>query len=56
MWREPDAVKPYLNSEQARLYRLIWERMIASQLANALFDTTSVDIEARPPTKALPTF
>jgi DNA topoisomerase-1 len=46
MWREPDVVKPHLNSEQARLYRLIWERMIASQLANALFDTTSIDIEA----------
>lgn len=47
MWREPAAVKGFLNAEQAKLYQLIWERMIASQIANALFDTTSVDVEAQ---------
>jgi len=45
--REPDMVKPYLTSDQARLYQLIWERMVASQMAAAIFDTTNVDIEAR---------
>ncbi|MBM4462639.1 MAG: type I DNA topoisomerase [Chloroflexi bacterium] len=47
--REPDSVKPYLSAEQAKLYRLIWERMIASQMAAAVFDTTAVDIEAKQP-------
>jgi len=47
--REPDSVKPYLNADQAKLYRLIWERMVASQMAAAVFDTTAVDIEAREP-------
>ena len=47
--REPDSVKPYLNTDQAKLYRLIWERMVASQMAAAVFDTTAVDIEAREP-------
>lgn len=46
--REPDAVKAHLSHDQARLYRLIWERMMASQMAAAQFDTTSVDIDARP--------
>ena len=50
--REPDNVKPYLGSDQAKLYKLVWERMMASQMANALFDTTSVDIEAQPPDEA----
>jgi DNA topoisomerase-1 len=47
--REPDSVKPYLNADQAKLYRLIWERMVASQMAAAVFDTTAVDIEAKEP-------
>jgi len=49
--REPGLVKPYLTTEQARLYRLIWERMVASQMAAAVFDTTTVDIEAKEPQK-----
>ena len=44
--RLPDAVKPYLSDAQYKLYRLIWERFIASQMANAIYDTTSVDIVA----------
>ncbi len=47
--REPSLIKPYLNSTQFRLYRLIWQRMVASQMAAALFDNTSVDIKARCP-------
>jgi len=50
-WREPDLVKPHLTRDQERLYRLIWERMVASQMAAAVFDTISVDIEAREPKK-----
>jgi DNA topoisomerase-1 len=47
VWREPDAIKRYLNRDQFRLYELIWKRMVASQMSPALLDTTSVDIEAK---------
>lgn len=42
----PERVKSSLTPEQFKLYRLIWERFIASQMANALLDTVSADIEA----------
>ena len=47
--REPDSIKAHLTADQAKLYRLVWERMMASQMAAAQFDTTSVDIEAAAP-------
>lgn len=40
----PEKVKAYLSSDQFKLYRLIWERFIASQMANAELDTVSADI------------
>ena len=46
--REPDAVRRFLNGDQYRLYNLIWQRMVSSQMADALFDVTTVDIEAKP--------
>jgi DNA topoisomerase-1 len=46
--REPEVVRRYLNNDQFRLYNLIWQRMVASQMADALFDVTTVDIEAAP--------
>ena len=42
----PERVKSSLTTEQYKLYKLIWERFIASQMANALMDTVSVEIEA----------
>ncbi len=42
----PDKVKSSLTSDQYKLYKLIWERFTASQMANAIMDTVSVDIEA----------
>ncbi|MCR5075537.1 MAG: type I DNA topoisomerase [Ruminococcus sp.] len=42
----PERVKSGLSSDQFKLYKLIWERFIASQMANALLDTVSADIEA----------
>ncbi len=47
--REPSLIKKYLTVSQYRLYELIWKRMVASQMANALFDNTTVDVEARSP-------
>jgi len=42
----PDRVKSSLTLDQYKLYKLIWERFIASQMANAEFDTVSADITA----------
>ena len=44
--REPEALAPFLSREQRRLYELIWKRMLASQMADALLDSTSVDMDA----------
>ncbi|MGB8645531.1 MAG: type I DNA topoisomerase [Anaerolineae bacterium] len=45
-FREPQAIRAYLNADQYRLYELIWKRFVASQMASAIFDTTAVDIAA----------
>ncbi|WPK11963.1 type I DNA topoisomerase [Lysinibacillus louembei] len=42
--RTPDELKTVLSRDQLRLYRLIWERFIASQMAPAILDTVSVDL------------
>ncbi|KFL17456.1 type I DNA topoisomerase [Geobacillus stearothermophilus] len=44
-FRDPENVKPYLTRDQFRLYKLIWERFIASQMAAAVLDTMSVELE-----------
>lgn len=45
--RTPEAVKPYLSAEQLSLYTLIWNRFVASQMSSAVFDHTTIDIEAK---------
>ena len=42
----PDYVKEYLSRDQLRLYSIIWERFVSSQMNNAKTKTTSVDIKA----------
>ena len=42
----PEEIKPYLGPDEYRLYKLIWQRFIASQMKPALFDQTSVEISA----------
>ncbi len=42
--RTPEKVKPYLSRDQYRLYRLIWQRFVASQMAAAVYDTISVQV------------
>ena len=44
--RTPDALVKYLNKEELKLYRLIWQRFVASQMMPAVFDQTTIDIEA----------
>jgi DNA topoisomerase-1 len=43
--RRPDAVQRYLSADQFKLYQLIWQRFMASQMAPAVFDTTTVDFD-----------
>jgi DNA topoisomerase-1 len=45
--REPDEIKSFLNLDQLKLYRLIWNRMVASQMSPALYDRTDVAIEGK---------
>ena len=43
--RRPDAVRKYLTPDQLKLYTLIWQRFMASQMTPAVFDTTTVDFD-----------
>lgn len=42
----PEALKQFLSQDQYRLYKLIWQRFLASQMNPAVFDATTVDIQA----------
>ncbi len=44
--RSPESLAGSLGRDQLRLYKLIWSRFMASQMANAVFDATTVDIDA----------
>lgn len=44
--RHPKSIAEFLTRDQKRLYTLIWQRFVASQMAQALFDTVQVDVEA----------
>lgn len=46
VFRDPDAIKPLLSPEQYKMYRLIWQRFMASQMSPAQLDNTSVDVKA----------
>ncbi|MFA5126757.1 MAG: type I DNA topoisomerase [Patescibacteria group bacterium] len=43
----PEELKPYLDSKQHKIYSLIWQRAMASQMANAIIETTTVIVAAR---------
>ena len=42
---DPERIKSSLTTDQYKLYKLIWSRFLATQMANALFDTVSIDTE-----------
>src|SRR6478736_2967441 len=44
--RTPDSLAKFLKPEELKLYRLIWQRSVASQMTPAIFDQTTIDIEA----------
>lgn len=48
VYRTPDSIKHALTGEQLRLYTLIWQRFVASQMVNAVYATQRVDILAGP--------
>ncbi|MGB7599600.1 MAG: type I DNA topoisomerase [Candidatus Sulfotelmatobacter sp.] len=45
--RHPDQVKQYLKEDEYKVYKLIWQRFVASQIMPAVFDQTTVDIDAK---------
>jgi DNA topoisomerase-1 len=44
--RTPESVKQFLSPDEHKLYRLIWQRFVASQMTSAVFDQTTIDIRA----------
>lgn len=44
--REPQALKPHLTNDQFNLYKLVWERMLASQMSDARSEATTAEIDA----------
>lgn len=52
--REPNKIKASLTSDQFKLYKLIWERFVSSQMSNAIYDTLKVEINAGPTAKDQP--
>ena len=44
--RTPDSLAKYLKPDELKLYRLIWQRSVASQMTAAIFDQTTIDIQA----------
>ncbi|MEN6351170.1 MAG: type I DNA topoisomerase [Syntrophomonas sp.] len=44
--RTPESIKSFLSRDQYRLYKLIWDRFVSSQMAPAVYDTLSVEIKA----------
>jgi DNA topoisomerase-1 len=45
--RHPDSIRQYLQEDEYKVYKLIWQRFVASQMMPAVFDQTSVDIDAK---------
>jgi DNA topoisomerase I len=45
--RHPDQIKQYLKEDEYKVYKLIWQRFVASQITPAVFDQTTVDVDAK---------
>ena len=45
--RHPEQIKQYLKEDEFKVYKLIWQRFVASQINPAVFDQTTVDIDAK---------
>ena len=51
--KDPESVRNYLDDRQYKLYKLIWQRMVASQMASAISDLTTIDVAANTSKKEL---
>lgn len=47
VFRIPESIKQFLNRDQFRLYQLIWQRFVASQMTAAIFDTITVEVSGK---------
>ncbi len=45
VYHTPDSIKKFLSSDQSKLYRLVWQRFVASQMTPAVYDTTTIDFD-----------
>jgi len=54
--REPEKIKSSLNANQYKLYTLIWQRAVASQMKQALIDSTTLDIDAKSQKEQAPAY
>jgi DNA topoisomerase-1 len=45
VYHQPKQIKKYLTTDQFKLYQLIWQRFVASQMTPAVYDTTTIDFE-----------
>lgn len=52
--RTPDAIKDALSRDQFKMYKLIWERFVASQMSNAVYNTLRIEIQAGPASETPP--
>ncbi len=46
--RDPESVKAFTSKDQFRLYKLVWERFVSSQMSSAVLDTMTVDLQNGP--------
>ncbi|OFW32603.1 MAG: DNA topoisomerase I [Acidobacteria bacterium RIFCSPLOWO2_12_FULL_60_22] len=46
VFRTPDQMSPFLGEDEAKLYRMVWQRFVASQMMPALYDQTTIEIAA----------
>src|SRR5215831_2278738 len=53
VFREPEQLRGQLEGDQYRLYDLVWKRFLASQMASAIFDVTTVDVDGQAQSKPL---
>jgi DNA topoisomerase-1 len=53
VFNDLETVRAQLSTDQYRLYELIWKRFLASQMTSAVFDITTVDVDAQAPTKPM---
>ncbi|MCJ7695521.1 MAG: type I DNA topoisomerase [Anaerolineaceae bacterium] len=47
IFRQPEGIKEFLTRDQYRLYKLIWQRLVASQMESAVYDTLTIEVNGK---------